>query len=821
MAQFPHRLACSLALGLALVALPVAAVKPDGSKPQARMPGEIIVKFRDDAGLAERDAQMLRVGAEPVGRFGRGRNTLLRIGNDRDVEATIARLKASGLVEYAHPNHIRSKRALCTTLAVPHACPNDTTFNSQYHLHNPFLAQAGGESDADMDMPEAWDLITSSSVLLAIIDDGFDLDHPDLDANLQSGLSCNQANASCNGNADAQSGQEAHGTYVAGSAAAVGNNGTGVAGVMWSGNVFPLRMPNYSTAETIMAVDEAIAQGARVINMSFGGVGFDQGEVDAIDRARTAGILVVASAGNEDSSIDKSVTNYPANYPLDNILSIAASDAADGLANFSNWGPFTVDLAAGGDGIFTTELGGGIAPADGTSFSSPITAGAAALIGQHLINNGNTTWDYRELKARLLAGAENSSDNGEMPLRGRVAGGRVNVFKSLGPIAGGVLVVNGISFDDSTGIDAGNDNDGQPDPGETFDIIVTIENAWQAAGTVAGTLSTVDADATVTIASDTFPSVAAFGTSTAEFRVTLGSFTGNEQILFKLDLVPQTGAAQSRYFYLEVGELRNGVEISEPIQTNTWDEFHAWHASVPAGATNIVFETHSNNSIDIDFFGRRNTPPTYFADLATHGTAETCDAGDPCLSSNGPTGEETLTTTQTGLWHLVVINAAHTAHTYRIKASWDAAGAGTMRFTGATTATTEAAGTANIQVVRSGGVGAVSVDYSFANGTATSGSDFTGVNGTLNWANGDMAAKTITVPIASDTTSEGAETFTITLSNPVGGADIGRFGVNTVTIAASSSGGGGGGGGGGGSTDPLLLAGLLASLLAARRRRQR
>ena len=89
-----------------------------------------------------------------------------------------------------------------------------------------------------------------------------------------------------------------------------------------------------------------------------------------------------------------------------------------------------------------------------------------------------------------------------------------------------------------------------------------------------------------------------------------------------------------------------------------------------------------------------------------------------------------------------------------------------------------------------------------------------------------MAAKTIAVPITPDTDAEGAESFTVTLNTPTGGADIGRYSVNTVTIAASTGGsgggdGGGGGGGGGGTTDPLLLAGLLASLLAARRRRQR
>lgn len=828
MTSFDLALRRSFVAIFALATLPALAVKLPTVGASRVMPNEIVVKFRDDAGLVERDAQMLRLGADPVMRFARGRNTLLRLPAGSDLKAAIARLQASGLVEYAHPNRIMRKHALCSALAVPHQCPNDTLFSTQYALHNPFPA-AGGESDADIDMPEAWNLITGSSVLLAIIDDGFDINHVDLDSNLRNGLTCSQASGTCNGTAAFQSATESHGTYVAGSAAAVGNNGLGVSGVLWSADLLPLRMPNYNEVEMVMAVDEAIAQGARIMNMSFGGADLDQSVCDAIDRARLAGILVVASAGNDDTNTDKGVSAYPANCPQDNIVAAAASDVIDNLTGFSTWGSFTVDIAAAGDSVQTTEINDQYGGVDGTSFSSPITAGAAALIGQYLINNGNTTWDYRELKALLLAGAENASDNGDLQLRGRVSAGRLNVRKSLQavPLTGGVLVVNGLTFDDNAGIDAVNDADGQPDPGETFDINVTIENAWQAAGTVTATLSTTDTDATVTIGNAVFPSTAAFGTSTTAFRVQLGSFTGNEQILFRLDLAPQTGAAQTRNFYLEVGALRNGVEISEPIQTSAWDEFHAWHALVPAGATNIVFETRTNNSIDTDLFGRRITPPTYAAALASPPsepdgfTFDTCDVSDPCVFGTiiGGNGDEVISASQTGLWHLVVSNAAHVAHTYRIKASWDAAGAGTVRFSGAASSVNESAGTLSVPVVRSGGVGAVSVDYSFTSGTATAGSDFTAVNGTLNWANGDTAAKMIAVPIAADSTSEGNESFTITLSNPIGGADLGRYTLNTATIVNATA--GGGGGGGGGATDPLLLAGLLASLLAARRRRSR
>ncbi len=825
----------ALSLCLALAALPSLAVAPPKGRFQNHVPGELIVRFRPEVREFERDAQMLRLGAQRVATIGRGRQQLLKLDSDADLTQAIARLQASGLVEYAHPNFYRRKLVNCAALAVPKFCPNDPDFVSglQYHLHNQFTVGAN-DRDADIDMPQAWNLITGSSVLLAIIDDGFDLTHADLAANFPTnGASC--TSSGCSGTAAAVAPTDNHGTFVAGSAAAVGNNSRLGTGVLLSANVLPLRMPNYTTVEVIESVDYAIAQGARVINMSFGGVGFTATEFDAIDRARTAGILVVAAAGNEDSNTDKAVASYPANYALDNIIAAGASDVTDQMASFSTWGSFTVDIAAPGVNILTTARGDDdvAATVSGTSFSAPITAGAAALVGQYLIDNGNTTWNYQELKARLLAGADNAADNGDLGLRGRVAAGRLNVRKSLDPISGGVLVVQGVTYDDNTGFALGNDADGQPDPGETLNLVVTIENAWQAAGTVAGTLSTVDTDATVTSPADIFPSTAAFGTSTAEFTVVLGSFTTNEQILFRLDLVPQTGAVQTRYFFVEVGALSNGVEKLQQFQRTDWDEFHAWHVNVPAGATNVVFETHSNNSIDIDLIARRINPPAYFAVLATSistggGTGEACDISDPCIISGEADGEELIgdpikpTTdivgTEPGTWHLVVVNFDQISNVYRVKASWDAGGAGTVRFSGAATATNEAAGNASLQVVRSGGVGAVSVNYSAASGTASSGSDFTSVNGTLNWANGDLAPKSILVPITADTTSEAAETFTVTLDTPTGGADIGRHSVNTVTIASSLS--SASSGGGGGATDALLLAGL-AALLAARHRRTR
>ena len=151
-------LAGVLASSFLLVSFPATAVAPPGGRHLGQqVPDQLIVRFRDDARLADRDAQMLRLGAEPMARFARGHNTLLQLPRGSDVRSAIARLKASGLVEYAHPNFVHRKLALCTALVAPHFCPNDPSFTSQYHLHNSFII-GGNDGDADLDMPEAWSI---------------------------------------------------------------------------------------------------------------------------------------------------------------------------------------------------------------------------------------------------------------------------------------------------------------------------------------------------------------------------------------------------------------------------------------------------------------------------------------------------------------------------------------------------------------------------------------------------------------------------------------------------------------------------------------
>ena len=182
----------------ALLAPTAGAVAPKGGPRLApHVPGELLVTWRDGVDVAERDAQMVRLGADIGGPIGRRGAQRLKLGQGADLRAAIARLKASGLVESASPNWIHRKLEACAAIAVPNLCPNDAEFaaSHQYAAHD--------DEDNDMDLPQAWAVVSSTNgVLLAIADDGFRLTHEELSGDLQSGTSC--AGNPCAGTAAAQ-----------------------------------------------------------------------------------------------------------------------------------------------------------------------------------------------------------------------------------------------------------------------------------------------------------------------------------------------------------------------------------------------------------------------------------------------------------------------------------------------------------------------------------------------------------------------------------------------------------------------------------------
>ena len=147
---------------------------------------------------------------------------------------------------------------------------------------------------------------------------------------------------------------------MAGIIGAVGNNSLGVTGVCWNAQIMILRAFDASgtatVADTIEAMDYAQQKGAKVINASYSSTDFSQAEHDAIAQLNSAGILFIAAAGNETTNNDLT-PSYPANYDLPNIIAVAATDTSDQLASYSNFGRSTVDVAAPGNSIYSTDMG--------------------------------------------------------------------------------------------------------------------------------------------------------------------------------------------------------------------------------------------------------------------------------------------------------------------------------------------------------------------------------------------------------------------------------------------------------------------------------
>ena len=252
----------------------------------------------------------------------------------KSVEAAASELEAQPGVAFAEPNYIYR----------PTATPNDPRFGALWGLHQ--------ATDRDIDAPEAWEEQTGSAAIkVAVVDTGVAYDHPDLAANMLPGYDF------FDGDGDPRD-EDGHGTHVAGTIGAVGNNITGVAGVNWDVSLLPVRVlgTDGGTVETVTnGFAYAAAQGAKVVNASLGGSGESEAMEAAIDAAASTTLFVVA-AGNASSDNDVFPV-YPCSYPSPNLVCVAATDETDGLAKFSNYGDGSVDLAAPGTRIESTWPG--------------------------------------------------------------------------------------------------------------------------------------------------------------------------------------------------------------------------------------------------------------------------------------------------------------------------------------------------------------------------------------------------------------------------------------------------------------------------------
>jgi len=331
---------------------------------------------------------------------------------------------------------------------LPAALPGDPSFAVEWGLLN--TGQYGGTPGNDINATRAWDFTTGSrSVVVAVIDSGIDLTHPDLAANLwvnPGEIAGDGIDNDANGFVDDIHGWDfvdhdalpqdgfGHGTHVAGIIGAVGGNGIGVTGVNWQVSIMALRIQDDRGAGTTSAVLAALRyatmmrrdHGIMIVasNNSWEAPAGYSGVVEqAIREHGAAGITFVAAAGNNATNTDLT-PRYPGGYDLPNVITVASLTPQGTLASSSNYGASSVDVAAPGAAIQSTYRSGGYTLLSGTSMAAPHVTGVAALLAA--ARPGITV---AEIRAAILGTAT------PLPaLAGKVASGRLDAFAALGAI---------------------------------------------------------------------------------------------------------------------------------------------------------------------------------------------------------------------------------------------------------------------------------------------------------------------------------------------------------------------------------------------------
>jgi len=428
------------------------AVNWAGLEPGTVSSDMLVVRFAEGTGARQMSTACAALGGTVLSSMKTLPICLVKLPPSTALASAAAAYASLANVVYVEPDYLYE---LDEVLDEPRYEPDDTKFKSDNMWgldNNGTFISAPSTAGADIDAPEAWYLCRGdSNVIVAVIDSGIKYDHEDLATNMwrnpgedwnpDGTPGGNGADDDGNGYIDDYHGADftmptnmpgngdpfdnyGHGTHVAGTIGAVGNNAMGVVGVCWNVRLMALKIGNRSVSSyaASLALEYAVAAGASVANNSWGGLQFSHAFHDAVQLAKSSNVVVVCAAGN-DGTDNNAVPHYPASDPSENIVSVAATDADDMLAFFSCYGADSVDIAAPGEYIYSTviwtnkyDLG------SGTSMASPHVAGVAALVKAFA---PAATWDM--VKAAILEGAVP-----DPRLAGKmVTGGHLSAYRAL------------------------------------------------------------------------------------------------------------------------------------------------------------------------------------------------------------------------------------------------------------------------------------------------------------------------------------------------------------------------------------------------------